>query len=94
MCGIRTNSVMIPGVDGKFGLRLGTQALTRRGLTEPDFIELARLLAAALSPNFDTKAIRAEVAALLADYPLFPLHFSFDGSYEEEEVRLLTEVLR
>jgi glycine hydroxymethyltransferase len=94
MCGIRTNSVMIPGTDGKFGLRLGTQALTRRGLTEPDFGELARLLAGALSPNFDTKAIRAEVAALLADYPLFPLHFSFDGSYEEEEVRLLTEVLR
>jgi glycine hydroxymethyltransferase len=94
MCGIRTNSVMIPGTEGKFGLRLGTQALTRRGLTETEFTHLARLLASALSPNVDTKAVRGEVLGLLADYPLFPLHFSFDGSYEEEAIGLLTEMLR
>jgi glycine hydroxymethyltransferase len=94
MCGIRTNSVMIPGTDGEFGLRLGTQALTRRGLTEAEFTELGRLLARALSPNFDTKAVRREIAGLLAGYPLFPLHYSFDGAYEDEAVRLLTEMLR
>lgn len=94
MCGIRTNSVMIPGTDGEFGLRLGAQALTRRGLKEADFTELARLLARALSPNFDTKAVRGEVARLLADHPLFPLHYSFDGPYDDEALRLLTEMLR
>ena len=46
-CGIRTNSVIIPGTGGEFGLRLGTQALTRRGLTEVEFAELGRLLARA-----------------------------------------------
>ena len=46
-CGIRTNSVNIPGTGGEFGLRLGTQALTRRGLTEVQFAELGRLLAQA-----------------------------------------------
>ena len=94
MCGIRTNSVMIPGTEGEYGLRLGTQALTRRGFTEVEFTELARLLARALSPNFDTKAVRGDVARLLADYPLFPLHYSFDGAYEEAGLRLLTEMLR
>jgi glycine hydroxymethyltransferase len=93
-CGIRTNSVMLPGTDGRFGLRLGTQALTRRGLTETHFIALARLLAQALSPNVDTKAVRGEVLGVLADFPLFPLHFSFDGSYEEEAIGLLSEMLR
>ena len=48
-CGIRTNSVLIPGTGGEFGLRLGTQALTRRGLTEVEFARLGRLLARALS---------------------------------------------
>ena len=47
-CAFRTNSVIIPGTDGEFGLRLGTQALTRRGLTEVEFAELGHLLARAV----------------------------------------------
>ena len=77
-CGIRTNSVLIPGTGGEFGLRLGTQALTRRGLTEVEFSRLGRLLARALKWNADQGRIRQEVAELLANYPLFPLRFSFD----------------
>jgi glycine hydroxymethyltransferase len=93
-CGIRTNSVFIPGTGGAFGLRLGSQALTRRGLTEVDFAKLGRLLARALRWNADAGRIRSEVAELLAKRPLFPLHFSFDHpAYEPHVERLLTEVL-
>ena len=93
-CGIRTNSVLIPGTGGEFGLRLGTQALTRRGLTELEFARLGRLLTRALRWTADPGRIRQEVADLLANYPLFPLHFSFDQpAYGQHVERLLTEVL-
>ena len=94
-CAFRTNSVIIPGTGGEFGLRLGTQALTRRGLTEVEFAELGRLLAQALRWTSDAGRIRQEVGDLLADHPLFPLRFSFDELEHSEHVgRLLTEVLR
>jgi glycine hydroxymethyltransferase len=94
-CAFRTTSVMIPGTGGEFGLRLGTQALTRRGLTEIEFAELGRLLAQAVRWTADAGRIRQEVADLLADYPLFPLRFSFDElDYGEHVGRLLHEVLR
>ena len=93
-CGIRTNSVVIPGTVGEFGLRLGAQALTRRGLTEAEFTELGRLLARAVRGSADVNT-RYEVAELLAPFPLFPLRFSFDELGDCEDVRrLLTEVLR
>ena len=95
MCGIRTNSVVIPGTHGKLGLRLGTQALTRRGLTEPEFSELGGLLAQAVGEGTDARDIRSAVGELLADHPLFPLRFSFDELNDSQEVRrLLAEVLR
>ena len=94
-CGLRTNSVNIPGTDGEFGLRLGTQALTRRGLTEVQFAELGSLLAQAMRWTADAPRIRQKVADLLVNYPLFPLRFSFDQLDHEEHVgRLLHEVLR
>ena len=95
MCGIRTNSVLIPGTGGEFGLRLGTQALTRRGLTEIEFAKLGRLVARALRWTADVRQIRHEVAGLLADYPLYPLRFSFDEpAYSQHVQRMLSEVLR
>jgi glycine hydroxymethyltransferase len=94
-CGFRTNSVMIPGTDGEFGLRLGTQALTRRGLTEVEFATLGHLLARAMRWTAHAPRIRQEVADLLANYPLFPLRFSFDELDHSQHVgRLLYEVLR
>lgn len=93
--GFRTNSVVIPGTGGDFGLRLGTQALTRRGLTELEFVELGRLLSRALRWSEDASKIRQEVAHLLANHPLFPLRFSFDELHHSQHVgRLLGEVLR
>ena len=94
-CAFRTNSVIIPGTDGEFGLRLGTQALTRRGLTEVEFAKLGHLLARAVRWTADAPGIRREVADLLANYPLFPLCFSFDELGSSQHVgRLLDEVLR
>ena len=94
-CAFRTNSVIIPGTDGEFGLRLGTQALTRRGLTELEFAELGHLLARAVRWPADAQRIRHEVADLLANHPLFPLRFSFDQLDGSQHVtRLLSEVLQ
>ncbi len=93
-CGFRTNSVMIPGTGGEYGLRLGTQALTRRGLTEVGFTELGGLLARALQGTSDGATIRRQVAALLTRYPLFPLRFSFDEpSHQRHVTRLLDQLL-
>jgi hypothetical protein len=69
--------------------------LTRRGLTEVGFAKLGDLLSQALRWTGNPSLIREEVADLLEDHPLFPLHFSFDQpAYGEHVERLLAEVLR
>ncbi len=93
-CAFRTNSVIIPGTGGEFGLRLGTQALTRRGLTEVEFDELGRLLVRAMRWTADAPRIRSEVADLLASHPLFPLRFSFDEPAHRQHVARLLDELR
>ena len=54
------------------GIRVGTPAVTSRGLVEADMQTLARLMALC-AKDFESKAdcIRAEVAKLCAKYPLF-----------------------
>ena len=54
------------------GIRVGTPAVTTRGLVEADMKTIAGLMARA-AKRFDTDAdaIRAEVEALCAKYPLF-----------------------
>jgi glycine hydroxymethyltransferase len=92
-CAFRTNSVMVPGTRGQFGLRLGTQALTRRGLTEPEFTELGNLLVRAMRWTADPRVIRRQVAELLARHPLFPLRFSFDDpAYRRHVARILHQL--
>ena len=60
-CGI---GLPLPEVAGDLnGLRLGTPEIVRRGVTEADAPELARLIAAALRSN-DPAALAGEVAAL------------------------------
>jgi glycine hydroxymethyltransferase len=56
------------------GLRVGTPALATRGVSEADFAEVGKILAAALQPDFDAR--RAELAervtAIAERYPLYP----------------------
>ena len=65
-----------PDVDGDLnGLRVGTPELVRRGVTEADAPELARLIAAGLRAN-DPSTLAAEVAALRARFQ--GLHYICD----------------
>ena len=56
------------------GLRIGTPALATRGLGADDFVEVGRVLAAALQPG-DFESVRADLAertaAIAAAYPLY-----------------------
>jgi glycine hydroxymethyltransferase len=56
------------------GLRIGTPALTTRGLVEDDLREIAEVIAAALSDRFESEkdALRERSEALMAKYPLYP----------------------
>ncbi len=57
------------------GLRIGTAALAARGFTEPDFVEVADVVAHALLPSFDDAVaswLRSRVATLTTSHPLYP----------------------
>jgi glycine hydroxymethyltransferase len=56
------------------GLRIGTPALTTRGLVEDDMREIAQVIAIALSERFDAErqALGERTGALMARYPLYP----------------------
>ncbi len=56
------------------GLRIGTPALTTRGLVEEDMREIARIIATALAGDFDSKrdALLERSRALMERYPLYP----------------------
>ena len=56
------------------GLRIGTPALTTRGLVEDDLREIARVIATALSDDFDSQkdSLLERSRALMERYPLYP----------------------
>jgi glycine hydroxymethyltransferase len=56
------------------GLRIGTPALTTRGLVEEDMVEIAEVIATALSGEFDARkdALSDRTRALMERYPLYP----------------------
>jgi glycine hydroxymethyltransferase len=56
------------------GLRIGTPALTTRGLVEDDLREVARVIATALSDDFDSQkdSLLERSRALMERYPLYP----------------------
>jgi glycine hydroxymethyltransferase len=77
--GITTNKNMVPFDPRKpavtSGLRIGTPAVTTRGMREPEMEEIAGLLARALERHGDVgrlDAIRGEVEALCRCFPLYP----------------------
>jgi glycine hydroxymethyltransferase len=55
------------------GLRIGTPALATRGLQHDDFTEVGRILATALTPEYDTRAaeLSERVGAIVERYPLY-----------------------
>jgi glycine hydroxymethyltransferase len=56
------------------GLRIGTPALTTRGLTEDDMGEIAEVISVALSDRFETErdSLAERTQALMEQYPLYP----------------------
>jgi len=56
------------------GLRIGTPALTTRGLKEGEMGEIAEVISAALSERFDAEreALRERTGALMERFPLYP----------------------
>jgi glycine hydroxymethyltransferase len=56
------------------GLRIGTPALTTRGLVEEDMTEIAGVIATALSDDFEAQkdALGERTRALMERYPLYP----------------------
>jgi glycine hydroxymethyltransferase len=55
------------------GLRIGTPALATRGLQQEDFEEVGRILAIALTPEYESRAgeLAERVAAIVERYPLY-----------------------
>ena len=56
------------------GLRIGTPALTTRGLVEEDMREIAQVIAVALSDEFESEreALGERTRSLMGRYPLYP----------------------
>ena len=54
------------------GFRVGTPAMTMRGLDEDDFREVGRIMCAALADDADVAALADRSAALVARRPLYP----------------------
>jgi glycine hydroxymethyltransferase len=56
------------------GLRIGTPALTTRGMVEDDMREIAEVIASALSEDFESQkdALNERTKSLMDRYPLYP----------------------
>jgi len=54
------------------GFRVGTPAMTMRGLDESDFREVGRIMCDALSSSADVAALAARSSALVERHPLYP----------------------
>jgi glycine hydroxymethyltransferase len=55
------------------GLRIGTPALATRGLQQEDFLELGKILAVALTPEYESRSgeLSERVGAIVERYPLY-----------------------
>jgi glycine hydroxymethyltransferase len=55
------------------GLRIGTPALATRGLQAEDFVEVGKILASALTPEYESRAgeLSERVNAIVERYPLY-----------------------
>ncbi len=55
------------------GLRIGTPALATRGLRHEDFVEVGKIMASALTPEYESRAgeLAGRVGAIAERYPLY-----------------------
>ena len=53
------------------GIRIGTPAMTTRGMIEEDMVEIADIITLALDEKNDRDSIRDRVAKLCDKYPLY-----------------------
>jgi len=77
--GLTVNKNTVPGEPRSpfvtSGLRIGTPALTTRGMKEPEMVQVADWIARVLDdPDADgiTESVRAEVRELWGNFPLYP----------------------
>jgi len=89
--GITTNKNMVPFDPRKptvtSGLRLGTPALTTRGMGEPEMDEIASMVARALARHGDVAAldgIRGEVETLCRRFPLYAGRWDDGGDPQKQ----------
>jgi len=73
--GVATNKNTIPNdPESPFitsGIRIGTPAMTTRGMKEEDMMEIAEIITLALDESNDRDAIKARVSKLCDKYPLY-----------------------
>ncbi|NLK44895.1 MAG: serine hydroxymethyltransferase [Tissierellia bacterium] len=73
--GVATNKNTIPNDPESpmvtSGIRIGTPAMTTRGMKEEDMLEIAEIITLALDETNDRKAIKDRVIALCKKYPLY-----------------------
>jgi glycine hydroxymethyltransferase len=86
LVGIRANNIQLPGYSDRFGLRLGTQAITRRGLKEAEIEYIADLFARLLIKGEKPRHIKQEVHSFLRNFPLSSLDYCFN-SLEIEPIK-------
>jgi len=93
--GIRTNNIEIPGSNGAYGLRLGVQAMTRCGMKEDDFEELARLMSMLLIEKKEVAKIRSAIDVFDSTFSRFPLEYSFDKYMGEDFINgFISEIVK
>ncbi|TJZ67437.1 hypothetical protein [Chitiniphilus eburneus] len=87
--GIRSTNIEIPGKPGIHGIRVGVQAMTRRGMCEADFEAVAGFIADLHFRKVEPAVVAARVADFLRGFPLSPLHYSFDQGLDEALLQTL-----
>lgn len=78
--GIRGNPVMLPFTGGRWGFRIGTAAMTRRGMEETEMREIARFFRKVIIDKVEPLKIRKETKEFMNAFPLSELAFVLDPS--------------